>query len=76
MRPPAKPIGTMSVPPPVQHCDHDTFHSGQGRYSRETGELRYVLICDNCQAELRLVHVERYEPNYDPVGSERQRAAA
>jgi hypothetical protein len=66
----------MSVLPPVQHCDHDTFHSGQGRYSHETGELRYVLICEHCQAELRLMHVETYRPNYNPAGAERPPAAA
>jgi hypothetical protein len=60
----------------VQHCDHDTFHSGQGRYSHDTGELRYVLVCDACQAELRLVHSERYRPSFDPGGSEPQRRAA
>jgi hypothetical protein len=75
IRPAAKPVGTMNVLPAVQHCDHDTFHSGQGRYSHETGELRYVLVCEHCQAELRLVHVEAYRPNYDPAGGQRPRAA-
>jgi hypothetical protein len=66
----------MSVLPPVQDCDHDAFHSGQGRYSHETGELRYVLVCELCQAEVRLVHVETYWPNYDPAGNQGGRAAA
>jgi hypothetical protein len=54
----------------VHHCDHDSFHSGQARYSHDTGELRYVLVCDACQAELQLVHIERYRPNYNPRGAE------
>jgi hypothetical protein len=56
-------------------CDHDTFHSGQARYSADTGELRYVMVCDACQAELRLVHAERYRPNYNPHGSAGRAAA-
>jgi hypothetical protein len=64
----------MSVLPSVQQCDHENFYSGQGRYSREKGEIRYVLICDDCQAELRLVGVEHYQPNYDPTGGRQQAA--
>jgi hypothetical protein len=69
---PRNPYGPQAFSMPVHHCDHDTFHSGQGRYSHDAGELRYVLVCDECQAEIRLVHAERYRPNFDPTGSERQ----
>ena len=36
-------------------CSHDGFHSGEGRYERATGTLRYVLVCDTCHAEVREV---------------------
>jgi hypothetical protein len=53
-------------------CDHDGFHSGQGRYSAETQTLRYVVICDGCGSELREVGAERYAPSFDPRGNDAQ----
>jgi hypothetical protein len=50
---------------------HDGYHSGQGRYSRDTGRLRYVAICDDCAAELREVTTIDYRPRYDPNGNDR-----
>jgi hypothetical protein len=44
-------------------CDHDGYFSGQGKYSREAEELRYVLICDECGEEIRQISSERYVPN-------------
>ncbi len=32
-------------------CDHSGTHSGGARYIRETGQLRLVLVCDQCGAE-------------------------
>ena len=51
-------------------CTHDTFHSGVGRYTPETGRLRYVMVCEACEAEVAEVHVEQYRPAFDPAGNE------
>lgn len=53
----------------MKTCRHDGFHSGEGRYEAETHTLRYVMVCDACQAELREVHAERYTPEYNPHGN-------
>ena len=57
-------------------CEHDGYHTGQGRYSHETGRLHYVVVCDDCQAELREVSVVEYRPVYDPHGNDTFRTAA
>ncbi|MGH2945743.1 MAG: hypothetical protein ACRDPC_05695 [Solirubrobacteraceae bacterium] len=51
-------------------CDHDGFHSGQGRYSAETETLRYIVICDGCGSELREVGAERYAPAFNTRGND------
>ncbi len=51
-------------------CDHQGFHSGEGRYDPIAKRLRYVVVCDSCRAELREVSVESYAPNYDPRGND------
>jgi hypothetical protein len=43
-------------------CDHAEFHSGQTRYAPEDARLRYVVVCDRCGAELRLLHATDYRP--------------
>ena len=57
-------------------CDHQGFHSGEGRYDATSGRLRYVVICDTCHAELREVSNEMYAPRFDPRGNDQYRAAA
>jgi hypothetical protein len=32
-------------------CDHTGTRSGGARYLRETGQLRLVLVCDQCGTE-------------------------
>jgi hypothetical protein len=32
-------------------CDHSGMHSGATRYSRQSGQLRLILVCDQCGAE-------------------------
>lgn len=56
-------------------CRHDGFQSGQGRYDHATQQLRYVIVCDTCNAELRVVFVQRYVPGYDPHGNDAHAAA-
>ncbi len=51
-------------------CDHQGFHSGEGRYDAGANRLRYVVVCDSCRAELREVSVESYAPNFDPRGND------
>jgi hypothetical protein len=46
-------------------CAHSGFYSGLGRYSVEAKEIRYVLVCDECGEEIRLITSEPYVP--DPV---------
>ena len=57
-------------------CDHAGFHSGQGRYDAKAGVLRYVVVCDACDAEVREVDVQSYAPRYDPHGNDAVRPAA
>jgi hypothetical protein len=51
-------------------CTHEGFHSGVGRYCPDTNRLRYVMVCDECQAEVSEVHAEPYSPAYDPRGND------
>jgi hypothetical protein len=52
------------------NCKHDGFHTGQGRYSPDSGQIRYVMICDECQQELAEVHRLEYRPSFDPHGND------
>jgi hypothetical protein len=44
-------------------CPHAGYHSGIGFYSQEAGQIRYVLICDDCGQETHEVFKEPYVPN-------------
>jgi hypothetical protein len=46
-------------------CHHSGYYSGMGMYSRDTESLRYVLVCDDCGAEMREISSLEYAP--DPV---------
>ena len=58
----------MAAPPqnsrPRSACRHSGLHSGMGRYSREFQAMRFVIVCDECGAERREVHVEAYVPRF------------
>ncbi|HKO26416.1 MAG TPA: hypothetical protein VJU80_03090 [Solirubrobacteraceae bacterium] len=43
-------------------CDHSGTHSGASRYVREEGELRLVLLCDQCGAERQELGRIEYRP--------------
>ena len=43
-------------------CDHSGTYSGASRYSREAGELRLVLLCDQCGAERQELGRLEYRP--------------
>ena len=47
---PATSVGEVSQ---MEPCDHVGLHSGQGRYDRAQERIRYVLVCDACDSELR-----------------------
>jgi hypothetical protein len=49
----------------IANCDHDGFHSGVGKLSRDFRAIRFVLVCDSCGAEVREVHVTEYTPGPD-----------
>ncbi len=51
-------------------CDHQGFHSGEGRYDAGARILRYVVVCDACRNEVREVSAEPYAPNFDPRGND------
>jgi hypothetical protein len=57
-------------------CDHQGFHSGEGRYDTQSHTLRYVVVCDSCRAELREVSAETYAPRFDPRGNDEYLQAA
>jgi hypothetical protein len=57
-------------------CDHEGFHSGQGRYDETSRTLRYVVVCDTCHAELREVANRTYEPKFNPRGNDEYLTAA
>lgn len=68
-------------PPPLRvlcefmdPCDHAGFHSGQGRYAAATGQLQYVIVCDQCGQELRVLESVDYRP--DPLLDASQEARA
>jgi hypothetical protein len=50
---------------PGHGCSHGGFHSGMGFYSKESKQIRYVLVCDDCGEEVREVVNEPYVP--DPI---------
>jgi hypothetical protein len=55
-------------------CDHAGFHSGQGRYAAATAQLQYVIVCDQCGQELRVLESVEYRP--DPLLDASQEARA
>jgi hypothetical protein len=62
----------------IGNCDHSGFHSGVGKLASGLDSIRFVLVCDGCGEEVRVVQVEEYAPQYDPEGTgagQSQRAA-
>jgi hypothetical protein len=51
-------------------CDHSGTYSGASRYVREAGELRLVLLCDQCGAERQEVGRVKYRPDVRLPGAE------
>ncbi len=43
-------------------CDHSAPHSGALRYQQDLGQLRMLLVCDGCGAELGELGRESYQP--------------
>jgi hypothetical protein len=52
----------------MEPCEHVGFHTAQGRYDPETQRLRYVIICDACEAEVRELESQDYRPRFTPQG--------
>jgi hypothetical protein len=52
----------------MEPCEHAGFHTGQGRYDRTAERLRYVIVCDECEAEIRELEAEEYRPRFAPQG--------
>jgi hypothetical protein len=52
----------------MEPCDHVGFHSGRGLYDHLTGQLRYVIVCDACDTELRELETQAYRPTFTPRG--------
>jgi hypothetical protein len=51
-------------------CSHEGFHTGRGSYAPDAGVLRYVVVCDECQQELREVAAQEYRPQPDLHGND------
>jgi hypothetical protein len=52
----------------MEPCEHVGFHTGHGRYDRTTERLRYVIVCDECEAEVRELEALEYRPQFTPRG--------
>ena len=50
----------------MEPCDHVGFHSGRGSYDQLTGQIRYVIVCDACEAEVRELERLEYRPAFTP----------
>jgi hypothetical protein len=44
-------------------CDHSGTYSGASLYLRDAGQLRLVLLCDECGAECREIGRVAYRPD-------------
>jgi hypothetical protein len=53
----------------LPRCSHDGFYSGQARYRGDTAQLRYVVVCDDCQSEIRELGVVDYRPEFNAEGT-------
>jgi hypothetical protein len=52
----------------MEPCEHSGFHTGQGRYDQTAERLRYVIVCDTCEAEVRELESQEYRPQFTPRG--------
>jgi hypothetical protein len=52
----------------MEPCEHVGFHTGQGRYDQTAERLRYVIVCDTCEAEVRELESQEYRPQFAPRG--------
>ncbi len=50
----------------MEPCDHVGFHSGRGSYDPLTEQIRYVIVCDACESELRELECLEYRPRFTP----------
>ena len=50
----------------MESCDHVGFHSGRGSYDPRTEQIRYVIVCDACESELRELERLEYRPLFTP----------
>ena len=53
---------------PFLTCDHDGLHSGATRYCEQKARVRYVIVCDDCGAEVRELDSVAYRPRFEPGG--------
>jgi hypothetical protein len=51
-------------------CEHSGTYSGASKYLRDAGELRLVLLCDQCGAERQEVGRVKYRPEVRLPGLE------
>ena len=52
----------------MEPCEHVGFHTAQGRYDQAAERLRYVIVCDACDAEVRELETQEYRPQFTPQG--------
>ena len=51
-------------------CDHSAYHSGSASFMREEGELRLVVVCDDCGAEQAELEPVAYAPKARRLGGQ------
>jgi hypothetical protein len=52
----------------MEPCEHAGFHTGHGRYDQDSERIRYVMVCDACEAEVRELDTLEYRPQFTPQG--------
>lgn len=57
-------------------CDHSGTYSGASQYLRDAGQLRLVLLCDQCGAERGEVGRLAYRPDVRIPGRQPARMPA
>ena len=45
-----------------ERCGHSGYYSGVGLYSKDSGTLRCVLVCDGCGEEMKEISTHDYAP--------------
>jgi hypothetical protein len=56
----------MCLEAEISMCDHNGYYTPASRYDRYRRELRFVLVCDDCEAVLDELTRLSYTPVFNP----------